>query len=254
MSYDCLDKSTCPPPKSGKWLLTPQYALVPYDPKKIIFNEIKQMSYGGGQVLLTYGSEALRLQTPPMMLPFGVTTYNNKRGKSIVMELSFREASSMPALQDFYDTVRAMDRLTMEALVKNRKTWMPWLRTNKCRDHEMWKFYCAATRMRESKGGQEYPPRLTVKVWPNQSLMFGKRTQKKGEKEKTIGISGEALPRGTWVTASIRCTGLWIGKDSAALAFVLEQGRIVDPPTGVSPDGPPVEAVCLMPDIDVDMN
>jgi len=246
MSYDSLAPETVSRNTKGNWVFDVENRLIPFKAEDIKFTEGVQQAYGGMKVEVQHGGEELRFLTPPMQLPFGLTEYNNKRGKSLVLELSFGDLEKThPATGDFYRAIRILDAEVLKTIIANRQKYFPTLRRYK--DSELWKQYNAATRLRESKAGMVYPPRLTVKVWPQTSVIFGMDKAKRGALEYTVAPNRENIPRDTFMTCLVKCTGLWIGKDNATLGFSLIQGRIVDPPAGMEPKTAPTHAVCIMP-------
>lgn len=241
--YDRLEASTIPKAlvsTNYAFFETPKPQTVDFDIKNLVFAAPERQAYGGVKIAVgtrnpfTNEVVPLRFLTPTMCMPFGVTVYNNKRGKSVVMELDFRHRSLNPKIEDFFAVMRSLDYTMLATARARRGLWLPGVKKTKFPDEQLWKLYCATTRMRENKGGTQYPPRLTVKVWGGSSVMFPERMgdQGTGTEEATVPIDEENFPKGTWVKMAIECTGLWIGKESFVPAFRLLQGRKMPPPEG----------------------
>lgn len=76
----------------------------------ITYNAPKLNSHGGNMVALSYNGSKIQMQIPKARLPFGLnsmTTENGEVRKSI--DISFGGLEENPALQEFYDFVRALD-------------------------------------------------------------------------------------------------------------------------------------------------
>ena len=234
--YNRLDLSTVPWSTTGPLVyMTNPSRLVEFDSNQVNFSEPLKMAYGGYKINVTYGTggDELVFQTPPMCLPFGLTVFNNKRGKSKILELDFYHRKFMPKVMQFFEACRALDYVCLQACIKNRDTWLPGLKKSQCKDEEIWKKYCAITRMREAKGGQVYDPRFTTKVW-NSSVMFDRLEagQVQDEEEDTIPITQESIEKKSWVVLQAVCTGMWVSQGSISPGFRLTQGRLVDAPKG----------------------
>lgn len=233
--YERYDLSTIPWSTTGRVLYVPNPArLVQFDQNKIHFSDPVRMAFGGYKIDVKFNKEEFIFQTPAMCLPFGLTVFNNKKGKSKVLELDFYHRKYLSKVQDFYDACRALDYAFLQACIKNRAEWLPGLKKSKYKDGDIWKMYCGITRMRETKGGQVYEPRFTVKVWEHSSVMFPRLEpgQISDAEEDTMPITTETVEKKSWVVLQAHFTGLWITNGQISPGFRLTQGRLVDPPEG----------------------
>jgi hypothetical protein len=206
-----------------------------FNPSKLSFSDPQRMAYGGYKIDVKYAGKPLMLQTPPMCAPFGLTVYNNKRGKSKVLELDFYHRQMLPATEDFFRTCRMLDVNVLRAIIRHRATWIPGVKRSHYNDLNLWKKYCGITRMRESKDGQQYQPRFTAKIWDSQTVIFplleeGELGAMSDEEEDSMEITPDTLPKKTWLVNSLVCTGLWLSKESITMGFRVDQGRVVPEP------------------------
>jgi hypothetical protein len=230
--YDRFAEETIPWAPDGKNMYVSNPSrLMNFRLNQLKFSEPTRMAYGGFKVDITFAGEPLVFQTPVMRSPFGLTVYNNKRGVSKVLELEFYHKRAVNDIHKFFDICRALDYAILNECIKNRATWMPGMKRSHYNDADMWKRYCGITRKRETKGGQVYDPRFTVKVWGNKSVMFDRVTPGVTPEgaEETIPITPETIPKKSWMVVQAACTGLWISKDSMSPGFRLTQGRLAEP-------------------------
>ena len=219
--YACYDLSTVPTPKNRCFRYCPDpRSLLDFKADDMGFSDPKRMAYGGYKVDLTYNGKPIIMQTPAMRVPFGLSQFKNPRGISKVMELDFYEKQYLPKTMDFFSIMRQTDRAILDACIKNRDSWMPGDKS-KFKDNEIWKKYCGATRMRESKDGTLYQPRLTLKVWDNSALY-----DKKG---KRIEFTDKTITKNCWVKCTFYFNGMFLGKEHT-LGFRIDHMQLVDKP------------------------
>ena len=154
--YDRLDKSTIPSCDLGVFMYVTDDSgprLEKFDPSKLSFGEPVRQAYGGSNVPVLYYDQPMRVQTPRMCLPFGLTVYNNTRGKSYVMDLSFKHKDQLEPTRWFFNLMRTLDGLTLAEGIRQRKKWLPAIKETHYGAKELWKLYIAMTRQRESKNG-----------------------------------------------------------------------------------------------------
>jgi len=236
--YERYHPETILPPVSSKFLYNtgPPPSISEMDFKRLDYSEPRKMAFGY-KVNVTYDGKPLTFQTPKMCCTFGLNVYKNKRGDSKVMELDFYHRKHLDTVNDFYKTCRMLDKHTLDNLISRRDEWVPQLKKSRVPNQLMWQKYNGITRKRESKDGQLYDPRITVKVWDDRSTLF---PQAWGDSamdtdEDVSEISTETLPPKTWVVGTIVCTGLWLCRDSATLAWRLDQARVVSEPDYMGP-------------------
>lgn len=242
--YDSLAPSTVPTITDGKHVvvLLPSPRLTGFTHSLLKFGSPVRTAYGGYRVEVTYAGQPLQFQTPVMCAQFGLSTFQNKTGTSKSIELSFYHRRTMEPVQKFFNICRKLDSVTLNTCIERRDKWLSGVRRSHYANSEIWKKYSAITRTRVSKAsGQEYDPRLSMKVWEGQSVLFGElepgETFEGGE--QTLEITDETFPDRTWSKSQLECTGLWLSKDSISYGFRLLQARIVAAPDGEGAPGPP---------------
>lgn len=196
-------------------------------------NPVKQ-PFSAYKVDLTVGDKPLRLQGPPMCVPFGYSTYKAARGDTNSVELDFSHRRALEDTEDFFRTIRWLDFHVLHQAITDRDKWLPGVKKSHYKDDDMYKLFNACTRMRENKG-KSYAPRLSVKIWKTSELF------KDGIR---LPINTDSIPKDTWLRCIIECTGIWITGEKFTVGWRLLQGMIVPPPL-VPTDIPMTESTPL---------
>jgi hypothetical protein len=103
-------------------------SVVSYDsfaPETIRFGPVSKNSYGGSYVPFqtpTGGNLYLKIMTPPMVVPFGVST-SKFDADNYYIEPSFRGED--PEVLKFHESMKAFDQHLLEAAVANAAEWFP---------------------------------------------------------------------------------------------------------------------------------
>ena len=133
-----------------------------FDPKAIAFGPLEKNKKGGKIVYLGLGPEGkdrLQIQTPAMVMPFGVTPYQDTPGgdiQSYSVDVSFRTADVDPKVADFQKKIEALDEYMIDVATKNSQEWFGKTMTKEL----VSEFY---RKLLNNKNPQ-YPPVLKVKV------------------------------------------------------------------------------------------
>lgn len=162
---------------------------------------------GGKTVYINYQGEPLRVQTPKMTMPFGLTPWPKAEdGKDPIppqkysLELSFKDIDKNEKIRNFYNMLCDMDYRMLEEGMKNSTQWFK-------KEHKSLDVTDAVyKRMLKIRAKNDYPPIFKVNV----PYKDGKITcDTYDENRQKINPLDHNL-RGAQVMAIIQCTGIWL--------------------------------------------
>lgn len=99
------------------------------------YSEIKTLSSGAKSVYINYGSGKLRIQTPVMFLPYGVSEAkfedknskvekkNENKGKKFNLTLSFKGQDENPKIENFLNKLKDIEAKIINDAFENREPW-----------------------------------------------------------------------------------------------------------------------------------
>jgi hypothetical protein len=108
------------------------------DVNNITFGEPKKGMKGGKMVPVLYGNRLLRVQTPSLSIPFGVTRYvayfiaNNKswfriedenQGAKLFLQLAFNDLETNEEVKAFYQFLQALDEKIKKEALDHHREW-----------------------------------------------------------------------------------------------------------------------------------
>ena len=100
-----------------------------FDAKAIVFGGVEKNKKGGKIVYLGLGAggkDRIAIETPAMVMPFGVTPYQDSAGgeiQSYSLDASFRTADVDPRVADFQKRVESLDELLIQVATDNSAEW-----------------------------------------------------------------------------------------------------------------------------------
>lgn len=99
-----------------------------FDPALINFEPVSKNKMGGKMVRITYGPSKLpiRIQTPEMYLPFGVSNYTDEKTGEVSQSIdaAFRGVKEDAKVKKFYDVMNAIDDKIIRACVDRSAEWL----------------------------------------------------------------------------------------------------------------------------------
>lgn len=99
------------------------------DLSRVKFAPPKKNARGGQFVTISYIYERkpLRIQTPPLRLPFGVSRPDDSliNSNTWSLQVSFDEMDSNPEIKQFFEFVKRFDELTLNTALAEAKQWFP---------------------------------------------------------------------------------------------------------------------------------
>jgi hypothetical protein len=174
-----------------------------FDPAVVKFSSLEKNKKGGKIVYLGLGDngkDRILVQTPAMVLPFGVTPYQESPGgdiQSYSVDVSFRTADVDPKVADFQKKVEALDEILINAAIEHSEEWFGRTMT---RDLVV-EFY----RKLVNNKNPQYPPVLKVKV--GVGINGEPSAQFYDESRNPVGI--EYLGKGSTVKMICELSSVW---------------------------------------------
>ena len=193
-----------------------------FDPKAIKFSAVEKTKKGGKIVYLGFGPEGkdrISIQTPAMVLPFGVTPYeDNGEIQSYSVDLSFRTADVDPKVAEFKTKIDALDEIMIDVATERSEEWFGKKMTKEL----VAEFY----RKLVNNKNPQYPPVLKVKV----GVGMNGEPNAQFYDESRNPVSIEYLSKGTVVKMICEVSSVWFVNKTFGCTFRLAQAAVVSKP------------------------
>jgi len=125
------------------------------DVENIVFSEPKKNQKGGKYVLISYEGHRLRVQTPPMRAPFGISSFQ-ETPNDWNLYLSFGNMEEDASLQQLYDAVGVIEEKVLASAIDQGAAWFGKPHS----DESIRDMFKSSIKMMKEK----YPPMLKSKV------------------------------------------------------------------------------------------
>lgn len=195
-----------------------------FEPKAIQFGPLDKNKKGGKIVYLGFGSDAkerVQIQTPSMVLPFGVTPYQDTPGgdiQSYSVDLSFRTADVDPKVADFQKKIEALDEYMIDVATERSQEWFGKKMTREL----VSEFY----RKLINNKNPAYPPVLKVKV----AVGLNGEPAAQFYDESKSPVSIEYLSKGSTVKMICEISSVWFVNKTFGCTFRLSQAALMSKP------------------------
>lgn len=97
-----------------------------FNPELIEFRPPKVLDHGGKIIGLSYKGKPLRLQTPEMLLPYGVSIFQDPQNQAIQrysLDFSFRGEEENERLAKFHEQMRKFEDVLVDRACENSLAW-----------------------------------------------------------------------------------------------------------------------------------
>lgn len=200
------------------------------DVSKLTYGNLRNLESGGKVVYIGYDGKPLYIQTPEMVAPFGMSTWNADKSylkDKHTIEMSFKGKENRASLQYFYGFLEQMDNKIIDDAMSNAMTWFKKKFTSR---EVVEAVYTPMLKFPKDKDTGEitdkYPP--TFRICP--SMTDNKFACDVYDKNKQpISISN--VEKGSKVTAILQCLGLWIAGGKFGCTWKVVQMKVVNPPS-----------------------
>jgi len=173
-------------------------------------------------VYINYDNGKLRVQAPRMPIPFDSGDYQGN-GK-FKLNLDFRNRTTNPKVQAYYDMLRAIDDFVIDAGVKNSKNW---LGLDKVSRETVSALYTKSVRVGKDKEGKDRPPVQSVAIKKNYNTGVFDAVMYDNADRTIEGVTPmEVLRRGAEVTCILDATSIWVAGGKFGISWKLHQARV----------------------------
>jgi hypothetical protein len=192
-----------------------------FDPSTIAFGSLEKTKKGG-KIVYINASETekskVSIQTPAMIMPFGVTPYTESSGEiqSYSIDVSFR--GDDPKIADFESKVRRLDDILIDTATARSEEWFGKKMTRDL----VAEFY----RKLLNDKNPAYPPVLKVKV----GMGFNGEPNAQFYDETRAPVGIEYFGKGAVVKMIIELSSVWFVNKTFGATFRLVQAAVVTKP------------------------
>lgn len=184
------------------------------------FAPVSKTAKGGKIVYVTYNNNSrLKLQTPIMAAPFGVSRFDDaNNGSSFSLDLSFKGSDTNIKIGNFLGKCREFDELMLDVATKNSKAWLG-KETSK---ELVGEFY--RKLIRESSDPTKYAPTMRLKLTPNTEIYD----------EKSNRVDLNYITKGSTLRAIVEVSSVWFVGKNFGVSFRIAQLAVVSRPDGLA--------------------
>ena len=196
------------------------------DLNKIKFTGLKNAGFNK-MVFMSYGRDKLRIQTPKMKCPYGLSIFQkqddngNKIGTpSYYIELSFNGMKNKRSLETYHTLLSELDDVIINMAVDKK-----WLRANKTIKYDVMKeMYSPQIRLQLDENGNptDFPDSVKFKIPIDK---FNKITTEFYNVEQKL-VDYKYINKGCEIIAIVECNGVWIGDNTLGVSWKIVQAQV----------------------------
>jgi hypothetical protein len=198
-----------------------------FSASNVQYSDVKPMgTTGAKQMWLNYkGGKGIVINTPKMRLPFGVGKFEDGPSVKYSLDMSFNGMDNDPKMKAFYDAIHELDE---KIIADTKKNSLAWLRKKTVSDDVARTLYTPSLKYSKDKETGEpntkYPPTLKAKL----PYYDGRFTCSvfDHKREKLDGDFTQQVNKGQFVTAIIRCGGVWFSGGKYGVSWKVEQLKL----------------------------
>lgn len=210
--------------------------LFPFNPKNIVYQPLKRMSFGGHCVKMSYKLVSpehnldkevpIVLQAPPMRTSFGMST-TSQQSEKLSLDLSFYKQDEDEDVHQFFLTMKAWDDRNLDEAKKNKDDW--FANSGDIEPEVLRHFYKASTRTRKrNSDGKEFSPSLSLKCPKINTQTEPEFAATFFSEDKTRIMDPEGtVTKQSRVLTIFSSTGMWFQASSFSPGFELQQCQIL---------------------------
>lgn len=201
------------------------------DISKIQYGAPKKLDNGGKIVPVSYDKSPLIIQTPSMLVPYGINDWQGDNGvQKFSVNLSFAGANDIASVGTLLDLMKSVDEKCVADACQNSLSWLGKKSMSSEVSQELYTPIVKLSKDKETGDVTDKYP-ATMKV----SLPFrdGAFTCEAYNGERAQLDIKTSLVKRSKVTAIIQCTGLWVAGGRYGTSWKMLQMKI-DSPAGIS--------------------
>lgn len=197
-----------------------------FDPKDFTFAAVKENKFGGKFSPVHCDKHTIRIETPKMLVPFGLSTYprGDPNPQSYYINLQFpREMGER--MQVFHDKLDEFDNIVRKTAMKRSSDWLgrKTLKENLAREYHSTFMY----KSKDSEGNptDKYPDQFTLKLKRKEGIF----TVKCFGPDKKPADPATVLTKGCYVKAIMEVNPIYFKKNSFSSSGTALQLRVYPP-------------------------
>ena len=218
-----------------------------FDPSLLSFSEPRLLDNNSKSVNINLNRKPLVLETPKVVLPFGINEWDNatpkgakpsdkpaenKVGGSISYDMSIDLDETKPKVKEFANKLKAMDELILQAALENSLLWFGKKYTSLEIIREL--YYGNVRLPIDKKTGlvnPKFSAKLNVKLpyknLENGDVKFGFETYSFDKPPKELVFAEiKSQMRGGEGRFLLRCSGVWIAAGKFGVTWRLAQAQV----------------------------
>lgn len=187
-----------------------------FDPTKIQFSPVGKTSKGGKIVYLSFeNNDRIKVQTPVMSAPFGVSSFDDSSSgmQSHSLDASFKGHDSDQRIGTFLSKCRALDDTVLETAIKKSREWF-----SKAMGKELVEEFMR--KQVRDPADSKYAPTTRFKITPGTAFF----DENQNEVDMTY------ITKGTTFRAIVALSSVWFVNKQFGTTWRLEQLGVVSRP------------------------
>jgi hypothetical protein len=187
-----------------------------FDPFAINFSIISKTNKGGKIVFLSFdNNERIKIQTPVLSAPFGVSSYDDGTGqpRSHVLDASFKGYESNAKISAFLGKCRAFDERLLNAATEHSNTWF-----GKAMSKELVSEFLR--RSVREPNDPKYAPTLRMKITTGTEFFSERREP----------VKMEYVTKGSTFRAILELSSVWFLNKNFGVTWKIAQLAVVSRP------------------------
>lgn len=196
-----------------------------FDPKAIQFGPMSKTSKGGKIVYLSLpNNQRIKIQTPIMYAPFGISTFDDPSGgqQSFSLDASFRNYDSDARIAGFLQKCHQLDEVVLETATSRSKEWF-----GSQKSKEMVAEFVRKT-VREPSD-PKYAPTMRLKINTSNGSVGSEFYDEHQER-----VDKNYLTKGCSFRAIIEMSSVWFVGKSFGVTWRVAQLAVVSRPDGLT--------------------
>jgi len=192
-----------------------------FSPKNFTFSGVKENKYGGHYAPVNCDKHNIRIETPKMYVPWGISGYPKEDPQSWSVNLQFPKEMT-DRMQRFHDLIDETEQVVVNTAVERSQEWLgrKELKENLAREYfSTWMY-----RKLNAEGvpSGEYPDQLPLKL----KRSNGKFTVKCFGPDKQQANPEDVITKGCYIKAIIEINPVYLKKNSFSLSATALQVRV----------------------------
>lgn len=189
-----------------------------FDPSEFTFSSVKTNNYNGKSAYINCDKHKIRIETPRMLCPWGLSGYPFENPDSYYMTLQFPKTET-ERMQSFHNKLLEFEERVVQTAMERSKDWLgkKTLKENMARE-----FYSGFLKKSIDKDGNGYPDSFNLKLRRSNGQFAVKCY---GPDKKPAKIE-DVLTKGCYVKAIMEFNNIYLKKNQFSSSATALQLRV----------------------------